>query len=334
MALHKEKLRESALLALIGGTAALLFWELRAFISPVLGAVVLFILLHPLQHWLEERFRFPAWLAAVCGMLMSFLVLGVPLLLVSLMLGSKIGYLQAHFSEWVGAAQQMLSELENSIGMEQGAAAEALGRYAQNLAGVLPGMIKATASAFTDFIVMYFVLYFLLTGGRASEERLASWLPFSEHNRNLLLSELRQMTRLNALGSPLVALIQGLLSLPAYHIAGVEEAWFWAALTALFSFIPLAGTALIWLPLGVVMMWQQGGWQAWFLLGFGALIITNADNLIRFWLQKRLGNIHPLVSFFGVIVGLDLFGVVGLVFGPLLISYLFLFLKIYRREYA
>ncbi len=334
MALHKEKLREAALLGLIGGTAALLFWELRAFISPVLGAVVLFILLHPLQHMLEERFRFPSSLAAACGMLISFLVLGVPLLLVSLMLGSKIGYLQAHFSEWVIAAQQMLSELESRMGMEHGAAGATLGRYAQNLAGALPGMLKATAAAFTDFVVMYFVLYFLLTGGRELEKRLASWLPFSEENRNLLLIELRQMTRLNALGSPLVALIQGLLSLLAYHIAGVEEVWFWAVLTALFSFIPLAGTALIWLPLGVVMLWQSGSWQGWFLLAFGLLITTNADNLIRLWLQKRMGDIHPLIGFFGVVAGLDLFGVVGLVFGPLLISYLFLFLKIYRREYA
>ena len=334
MALNKEKLREAALLGLIGGTAALLFWELRAFVSPVLGAVVLFILLHPLQHLLEDRFRIPSAAAAIIGMLFSFLVLGVPLLLLSVMLGSKIGYLQEHFSEWVMAAQQLLKSLESRLGIEQGSAGDALSRLAQNLAGALPGLIKATAAAFTDFVVMYFVLYFLLTGGRETENRLASWLPFSEENRKLLLSELRQMTRLNALGSPMVALIQGLLSLPAYSIAGVDEAWFWAVLTALFSFIPLAGTAIIWLPLGAVMLWQSGGWQAWFLLGFGALIITNSDNLIRFWLQKRMGNIHPLVSFFGVVVGLDLFGVVGLVFGPLLISYLFLFLKIYRREYA
>jgi predicted PurR-regulated permease PerM len=63
-------------------------------------------------------------------------------------------------------------------------------------------------------------------------------------------------------------------------------------------------------------------------------VITNVDNVFRFVVQKKLGDTHPLITFFGVIVGLDLFGFIGIIFGPLLISYFLILLEIYKKEYA
>jgi predicted PurR-regulated permease PerM len=108
---------------------------------------------------------------------------------------------------------------------------------------------------------------------------------------------------------------------------------FWAVLTGIMSVVPVVGTTIVWVPLAVFLYAGGNHWQSATLLIYGSVIITNVDNVFRFVVQKKLGDTHPLITFFGVIIGLPLFGFVGIIFGPLLISYFILLLKIYRNEY-
>ena len=104
-------------------------------------------------------------------------------------------------------------------------------------------------------------------------------------------------------------------------------------LTAFASIIPLVGTALIWIPVSIYFL-IMGEWiNALILLGYGGIIISQCDNLIRFLLQKKMANIHPLITIFGVVAGLPIFGFMGIIFGPLLVSLFLLFLDMFRKEY-
>ena len=106
-----------------------------------------------------------------------------------------------------------------------------------------------------------------------------------------------------------------------------------ALLTAFASIIPLVGTALIWIPVSIYFL-IMGEWiNALILLGYGGIIISQCDNLIRFLLQKKMANIHPLITIFGVVAGLPIFGFMGIIFGPLLVSLFLLFLDMFRKEY-
>jgi predicted PurR-regulated permease PerM len=102
----------------------------------------------------------------------------------------------------------------------------------------------------------------------------------------------------------------------------------------IFSFIPIVGSAMIWIPATLYLYVMGFHIQAYILLAYGTLVISNIDNVIRMVLQKKFADVHPVISIFGVLIGLNLFGITGLIFGPLLISFFVLGVKIYRRNYV
>jgi predicted PurR-regulated permease PerM len=180
---------------------------------------------------------------------------------------------------------------------------------------------------------MYFILYFMLVNGRRMEEDLYEYIPLKDGNVELIGKEVRTMVISNVIGIPLIALIQGIVGLIGYLIIGIPEPFLWFVATSIAAMMPVVGAGLIYIPLTIMMFMQghTGKGIAMAIWGFG--FIGLVDNLFRFLLNKRLGNIHPLITIFGVIVGIQLFGFIGLIFGPLLISMFILLLRIYSSEF-
>jgi len=132
----------------------------------------------------------------------------------------------------------------------------------------------------------------------------------------------------------LVALFQGIIALIGYLIFGVPEPLFWFTITAISSMIPLVGTALGIIPVCILLFSQGHTWAAIGILIYGFAVVGVTDNLVRLYVLEKLSSVHPLITLIGVIIGVPLFGFIGLIFGPLLISLFLLILKIYRKEYA
>ena len=165
------------------------------------------------------------------------------------------------------------------------------------------------------------------------EEYAYSILPFSQKNKENVLEEIHAIVTSNAIGIPLLAIIQGLIALIGYWIFGVPSPFFFGFLTCIATIIPIVGTALVWFPLAGYLA-LTGNWgEAFGLTAYALLIISNIDNILRFILQKKMADIHPLVTIFGVIIGLSLFGIMGIIFGPLLISIFILCFNIFKEEY-
>ena len=180
---------------------------------------------------------------------------------------------------------------------------------------------------------MYFILYFILLNGRAIETYLYEYIPFKDTNVELLGSELRNIISSSAIGIPLIALVQGIAALIGYLIIGVNEPWLWFVATTIAAMLPIVGAAVIYVPLTVMLFVQghTGKGIAMGLWGFG--IIGLIDNVFRLLVNKQLGDIHPLITIFGVLIGVQLFGFIGLVFGPVLIALFILLLRIYSSEF-
>lgn len=128
-------------------------------------------------------------------------------------------------------------------------------------------------------------------------------------------------------------IIQSITAVTGYLIFGVREPLFWGLITGFFSIFPIVGTTLIWAPLGVALLTQGAIWQGTGLLLFGALIVSNIDNLFRFMVLKKMGNIHPLITVLGIIIGLGTMGFMGIIFGPVFLAIAILMVKIYRQDY-
>jgi predicted PurR-regulated permease PerM len=180
---------------------------------------------------------------------------------------------------------------------------------------------------------MFFVLYYMLFHGRRMETYLNDIIPLRESNREMLATETIVMIRANAIGIPLLAIIQGLVAMLGYYIFGINDYVVWGFLTGVASLIPIVGTGIIWVPLTIYLFASGQNWQGIGLGIYSLAILTNVDYVARITILRKIGDVHPLITIFGVIIGLSMFGFLGLVFGPLLISYFILLIKIYRNEF-
>jgi predicted PurR-regulated permease PerM len=161
-----------------------------------------------------------------------------------------------------------------------------------------------------------------------------TYLPLKEENIKTIGTKSMGLVRSNAIGIPLVAILQGVIALIGYYIFGVENPFFWFVITTIGSVIPFVGTAIGILPVCLILLSQGETGSAIGMLIYGITVVGSTDNLFRLIVQRKLADIHPLITLIGVLVGVPLFGFIGLVFGPLLISSLLLLIKIYKDEYV
>jgi len=181
--------------------------------------------------------------------------------------------------------------------------------------------------------VLLFVLYFMLIGGRRMEEYCREILPFDSSVSGSVMREVHMIVRSNAIGIPLLAVVQGIVAYIGYLIFGAPSPLFWGVLTCFATIIPIFGTALVWLPLAGYMA-LAGEWgPAVGLTLYGGLVVTHVDNVVRFVMQKKLADTHPLVTIFGVFIGLSLFGFMGVIFGPLLLEMFVFCVNIFKKRY-
>lgn len=184
-----------------------------------------------------------------------------------------------------------------------------------------------------DVFVLLFVLYFMLVRGPEMEKYITDILPFNDANKREMLHKARILVRSNAIGVPILAAIQGGTALIGYIIFDVPNPFLFSFLTCFASIIPIVGTSLIWLPL-VIYLILIGDWAAAMgLAAYAFIVIVNMDHSVRFILQKKLVNTHPLITVFGVIIGLSLFGFMGVIFGPILIAMFLLCVDMFKKEY-
>ena len=201
------------------------------------------------------------------------------------------------------------------------------------LTAFIPTVLNSTANILSNLAIMLFVLYYMLYNGRALERMLNRLIPLKQENINMLASETKKLVRANALGIPLISIIQGLTATLGYFIFGVNEWALWGFLTGVFAFFPVVGTMVIWVPLVLYTYAIGDTWQATGLLLYSVLVTGNVDYIARITLLKRMGDVHPVITILGVIVGLGLFGFIGLIFGPLLVNYIIVLFKIYMNEF-
>jgi predicted PurR-regulated permease PerM len=196
------------------------------------------------------------------------------------------------------------------------------------------GVLSSSLSVLASLAIMYFFLYFLLIGEDKIEAKLTYYLPFDKGSIETLGKELVDHTYSSAIGTPIIAITQGFITYGGYLIAGVPDAALWAILTGCATVIPIVGTALIWVPISVVLLVDGQTWQGIFVLSFCAIVVGTVDNLIRMIVSKKVGDIHPVITVLGIILGLKFFNLPGLVFGPLLVSYFIIFIKLYYTYYS
>ncbi|HEY5370844.1 MAG TPA: AI-2E family transporter [Hanamia sp.] len=328
-----NRLRQIILLVIIIIIGLLILNNFFIFLPGVLGAITLYILSKNSYFHLLEKKKWPPGWTALLYILGYTIIICLPVYFAVVMLVPKMVALFNDPVQLIVAAKSFSQKIHDATGIEL-LNSNNLENATKNLATRIPSLLTGTANFITNLLLMFFVLYYMLIHGRKIEKYLNEFIPLRGTNRAMLSSETELMIRANAIGIPLLAVIQGLVAALGYYIFGIKDVMVWAFLTGVASLIPIIGTGLVWIPLIIYLLASGNTWQGIGLGIYSVAIIGNIDYVARITLLRKIGDVHPLVTIFGVIVGISLFGFLGLIFGPLLISYFIVLIKIYRNEFT
>ena len=303
------------------------------YMSCFLGAFTIFVLLRGQMRRLTERHHWKrggAALLLVGEAIVFFLIPlgGIVSMLIDVFSNTTIDYnaIMQQVNEWNAKVEEQfgitLLTIDN-LGY--------ISSFGQRMVSML---VSGTYSLIINSIMMLFVLFYMLYERNAFENAIMELLPFSRDNKRILVRESRSIIVANAVGIPLLAIIQGIFAYIGYLIFGVKAALFYAVLTAFSTIIPVVGTMIVWIPLGIYFALTANWVGAIGIWAYGLIVIGGSDNVARLLLHKKLADIHPLITIFGVIFGMSLFGFWGVIFGPLLISLLILFINMFRHDYV
>ena len=324
--------KQVLMLVTIVGIGCLVFFSLIEFFADFLGALIIYVLSKPLMYYLIDNLKWKRGLAALAVMLLTVIIVVGPLILLFNVFIPKLQHLFSDTSiithtlknideNVYGFSGQRLLNPDNLIALQAGAA------------DYIKSFLGKSVSVLGDIGIMLLFLFYLLKNIGKIEQFLWHLIPVNKKNINLFTAELKAQTLSNVLGAPVLAALQGIVAGIGYWMLGLDEPFFWGIITGVFSFIPMVGGALIWLPFSIFLYSQNEPGKAILLIAYGTLVISMIDNVLRFMFQKKFADVHPLITVMGIILGIQLFGLPGMIFGPLLISYFLILAKIYKEEY-
>lgn len=341
--------RRVTIIFLSAMTAVALYFSFllfRPFLKPLLSAVVIAVVFYPIHFQIQKWLRSPSFAALVSTIIVILLVI-VPAVAIVLAIKGEVGELYALIDEKStesGGLSPYLSQLvERPM--------QWIGRYVDlsqfDLRASVLGRLKELSSflvaegwiivgGLTTFIVnaliTLFTLFFLFREGRSMRRRLAAILPLSGEQVEKLLGGIENTIIGTVHGGLVVAAVQGLMVGVALWILGVPSPVLWGVVASFFALLPLVGTAIVWVPASIYLL-ASGGWiKGVILVAWGMFVVGSIDNVLRPYLIGGRVQMHTLLIFFAVFGGVNVFGFLGLIIGPVILAITMTLLGLLRDE--
>jgi predicted PurR-regulated permease PerM len=337
------KTRKWALVAVVvlsfGGAAAV---AAPLWIAIVFGAVMAISAYRPyrlLRTKLGGRSTWAAGLTTLaCGLLAA---LAGALILVALTneLMKLVAHLHQHGSS--GSLEGLIGARPTRAIEELGVDTDKLYGWAQKeveaaasvAASAAALVIRTTSEALLGLVVGLLTMYYMLIEGPRLSLRIERIAPLEPRHTRALLAEAREVGRTAFIGTLATAAVQGLLAGIGYALVGVPQPVTWALVTALASFLPVIGTALVWVPICGYLLMEGHPVRAVILVVYGILVITSlADYVIRPRIVRGRGHGHPLLTLIALLGGIEVFGLAGLIIAPIVMSVFVAAFRLYERE--
>jgi predicted PurR-regulated permease PerM len=329
--IYTQRQRYLLLVASLIILAALMLFGLAKYLTAFLAAGILFVVFRPWWINLTQKRGWNRQLVTIGILVVTVVVLVIPFYaLSSLLIDRLIG-----FAKEPEQIMELLHRLEKAVGFQFTNKANTQ-QLLQEGAGKVSSWLPKLATSALNFLVivglMLFTMYYMFMQETYFLLGLHRYLPFRGETITELGESLKNNVNANVLGQMLVALVQGILTGLTLLIFGVPDALFWGVVAFFMAFLPVLGTPLVWGPAALYQFSQGHTMQGVGILAVGFIVIINIDNLLRIMLAKRMGDIHPLVTLVGLVLGVEVFGIIGLVAGPLLVSYFIVLMEVFRKE--
>jgi predicted PurR-regulated permease PerM len=332
--LVKDHIDQARWLAVIIATAVALYlcWlMLRPFVGVLAWAIVLVIILYPVHKRLVRRIKHRSLSALISCLLVAFVVV-LPLTFLTLAVAEELAKvipkLPAQISQLMNSQTSLFGRvsewLQARFGIEtsrsQEFLVEQLKRSSEFLLGFSWNLLGNIVGTIVKAFFVLFTMYYLFRDGEDIVKRLPAVLPLRREQGERLIARIQEVVSASVYGVVSIAALQGLLGGFAFWLLGIPSPILWAVLMTFICMIPIAGSFFVWLPLSIYLM-ATGHWtKAVLLIAWGALIVSTIDNFLRPKLIRNQTKLHELFVFFSVLGGISVFGLLGIVLGPVVLA--------------
>jgi predicted PurR-regulated permease PerM len=311
---------------------------LYPFLKYLVLASLLTYLLHPLKRKLQQRIASRRVVALLIIALVLVAII-LPVTYITLQLVQEVRNAVALITESPGR-YTYLETVESWIQKTTGQSFDlhayktrVFSEVKSFLLHAAPDVLGSLTELILGMFIMCFVMYYALQEGRRGFERLKHIIPLDPNLKEKLIDEIKSVAWAVVYGQVVTALVQGTLGGIGFLIFGVSNPVLWGFVMIILSFLPLFGTPVIWAPAAIFKIMSGEAFLGIGLLIWGAVLVTNVDNFLKPKLISGRSNVHPVVVLLGVLGGLNLFGFIGLVAGPLILAVLIAMVRFYEEDY-
>lgn len=342
MAIRSSNVRWWLLLVVTAGSLYLCWRMVQPFLGVIAWATVLVILFYPVHRRLAQRIRRPA-LAALVSCVLVILIILVPVALITLAvinelsgavqsLQGAVNYLLDPNSPYTGPILNLLGRYIdiNQLRSEE-FLVERLRGVSGQIAGRTLGFIGGLLGAIVQTFFVIFTMYYFFKDGDNIARTVRDSLPLDREEADSIMTRTREVIDASVYGVISIAIIQGTLGGLAFWILGLPSAIIWGVTMTFLSMVPMLGAFLVWVPAALYLV-LTGHWVKALLLAlWGTLVIGMIDNFLRPKLVGSRTRLHELLIFFSVLGGLSVFGVLGVVLGPVVLAITLALIDVYKH---
>ncbi len=343
----KQENINKIVLAIVATAISVLFLSMISdFLMVIFMAGLFAALFHPLYLRLRSQFGGRQGLASLATVLIALCFVFVPLLLIgsaavgqALLLQDNLGAFIGWIAEpgAVSRALEFLPFYDQLLPFREvvvGQITDLLGSASKRVVDLLQSVTIGTVNMVLRVVIAVYAMFFLLIDGDKLLKRILYYLPLDDHDERLLLNRFTSVTRATLKGTIVIGVLQGALAGTAFAIVGLPSALFWSIAMMLLSVVPGIGTALVWVPATLYLLFT-GDTLAGIGLGlFCALVVGSLDNVLRPKLVGSDTELHELMIFFSTMGGLAMFGFLGFIIGPIVGALFVTVWHIYGVEFS
>jgi predicted PurR-regulated permease PerM len=318
---------------------------LQPFINVVLWGAVLAVVFYPLHRRIRERVHTASGAAIVSTLLVIVLIL-LPVSFITVAVAREL----AGAADTIQAGVQRMSNVGTIPGLgwviertrdyvhiDPEAAQQFITERAQALASTLAAstlmMVGGVAGAIVQMVLVVFTLFYMFRDADNIRHAAYEMLPLKRIQMHDITMRTRDVIAATIYGVLVIALIQGSLGTFIFWILGLPSPLLWGVVMFFLSMIPMAGAFLVWVPAAIYLAVTGAYLQAVILVVWGVLVIGSIDNFLSPRLVGRRARLHELLIFFSVLGGLEVFGVLGLILGPVTVAVTLALIEMLRQAY-
>ncbi|KXS40019.1 MULTISPECIES: AI-2E family transporter [Methanohalophilus] len=315
--------------------AVAITYALYPYIEAFFAALIIYVIMKPAHDLLTKRLKINNRVASIVLIVLSIVIIIIPLYYLIILLSQQVGMVleivTANMDIIYGYLQK-INELVPALDLEQKASdlVTTIGGFVSQL--VLE-TIQNLGNQLIGLIIMVFLLYYLFTtDDKTLKDLTSNIIPFSDSNKDKLIGEMKNIIHSTIIATFFIAAVQGGLLAFTFYLLDIQGAILWGFVTLILSIMPVVGAPLVWGP-AIIFKVIEGDLFAAGVIFIAGMVISNIDNFLRPYIQDKVGAIHPFVSLLGIFIGIYLFGLVGIVVGPLVLSSFLLMLRMFYEDY-